>query len=131
MSEKPKPTLDAETALEKAPLDADAPSEKPKPLDAETLARLEAAADILEELTENRGLLAVAPEPLRRRLLMAAGRASRPTKDQARKLQREFRRRKKAKRRSDQEKVLDRTQIREKRRAEVFETPQLPSLIHN
>jgi NAD(P)-dependent dehydrogenase (short-subunit alcohol dehydrogenase family) len=94
-------------------------------LDAETLGRLEAAADVLEELTENRGLLAVAPEPLRRRLLMAAGRASRPTKDQARKLQREFRRRKKAKRRSDQEKVLERTQIREKRRAEVFETPQL------
>ena len=47
--------------------------------DADTLAeRVRAAADLLEALIDDRGLLAAVPENDRMRLLQAAGRVSRP-----------------------------------------------------
>ena len=50
--------------------------------------RVEEISALLEEIVEDRGLLAGLPEPVRRRFLVAAGRVSRPTKDEMRKLHR-------------------------------------------
>ncbi len=91
--------------------------------DAATLARLEAAAGLLEEIVEDRGLLAAAPVELRRRLLRAAGRISVPDHADLRRLRKEeARRRRKAKREADTA-LLDRTGIRAARAAPVFATP--------
>lgn len=89
---------------------------------------LEEAATLLERIVENRGLLAGAPEPLRRRFLIAAGRVSRPTADEARKLHRTFRRLKRDAKREKREAMLESTGIREKRRDEIFVTPILPRI---
>ena len=58
--------------------------------------RVEEISALLEEIVEDRGLLAGLPEPVRRRFLVAAGRVSRPTKDEMRKLHRAWRKLKKA-----------------------------------
>jgi NAD(P)-dependent dehydrogenase (short-subunit alcohol dehydrogenase family) len=93
-----------------------------------TETELEEATALLERIVENRGLLVAAPEPLRRRFLIAAGRVSRPTADEARKLHRAFRRVKRDQKRQKREALLESTGIREKRRDEVFVTPILPSI---
>ena len=85
--------------------------------------RVEEISALLEEIVEDRGLLAGLPEPVRRRFLVAAGRVSRPTKDEMRKLHRAWRKLKKAARKEKEEALLERTRIREKRREETYATP--------
>ncbi len=92
------------------------------PIGAEDIER---ATVLLERLVANRRHLAEADEPLRRRFLMAAGRVSRPTKDDQRKLNRAFRKKKKEARRAKDEALLEATRIREKRKDVVFLTPNV------
>jgi len=84
-----------------------------------------AATELLERVVEDRRLLVPIDEPLRRRLLIASGRVSRPTKDELRHFHRAYRRERQRARRRKQEALLDQTGIREKRREDVFVTPAL------
>ncbi len=93
-----------------------------------TEAQLEETTELLERLITDRGLLAKVSEPVRRRFLIAAGRVSRPTADEARRLYRTFRRQKQLEKRERREALLEATGIREKRREEVFVTPTLPGV---
>lgn len=88
-------------------------------------ARAEAAAALLEELVADRGGLAELTEPLRRRLLTAAGQVSRPERGARRKLAKAFRRKEKLERRAKDEAILDETGIRALRAAQIFATPAL------
>jgi len=94
----------------------------PKGLDP---AEAERVIDFLEAIVEDRGVLADIDPDTIRRLMMAAGRASRPTKGEQRKLHREYRRRRRDARRAKDEALLDATTIREKRRDDVFQTPDV------
>ncbi len=96
-----------------------------EPISLETLVdEVTQAADLLETLVARRGLMAQLEEPLRRRLMMAAGRVSRPTKREQRVLVRAMRKKKKNDKRARDEAVLEATGIRAGRRQEVFETPE-------
>lgn len=85
--------------------------------------RAQAAADLLEEIVADRGLLAGLEADLMKRLLIAAGRASHPTKGEVRSLRKAKRKREKEARRRADEALLDRTSIRKARAQAVFATP--------
>jgi len=85
--------------------------------------RAQAAADLLEEIVADRGLLAGLDPDLMKRLLIAAGRASHPTKGEVRSLRKAKRKREKEARRRADEALLDRTSIRKARAQAVFATP--------
>ena len=88
-----------------------------------TPGELGACLDVLEALASRRGLLASMDEPVRRRLLVAAGRLSRPERDEQRELAKAFRRRDREGRKAADGELLDATGIRAARRAPVFRTP--------
>jgi NAD(P)-dependent dehydrogenase (short-subunit alcohol dehydrogenase family) len=91
--------------------------------DAARSAQLEAAADVLEAIIADRGVLADAPDALRKRLLTAAGRVSLPLKHERKMLARELRRRRKSEQLArDEERRLS-TGIRQLREHPVFVTP--------
>lgn len=94
----------------------------PPPLDDE---HVKALVEALEAIAENRRLLADVPEELRHRLLMSAGRVSRPERHEQRKLAKEFRKREKNAIRQADEQLLARTGIRKGQKAPVFRTPDL------
>lgn len=100
-------------------------TKRPTEDDRPTQEAIEKVTDLLEAIVDERGLLAHLPEPVRRRFLIAAGRVSRPTKGEQRKLHREYRKQRRDARREKREAMLDSTGIREKRRDEVFVTPKL------
>src|SRR4051794_15650520 len=83
----------------------------------------------LEALVEDRARLASLDPDLRRRLLTAAGRLSRPRRDEDRALARAFRRRDRDALTAAEEAALARTGIRHAGRAPVYPTPPpaLPS----
>ena len=83
----------------------------------------EDAVALLESIIEDRGVLATMDPDLRRRLLMAAGRASRPDGKARTRLHRELRKRDKATIRAEDRAILARTGIRELRCNPVFHTP--------
>jgi NAD(P)-dependent dehydrogenase (short-subunit alcohol dehydrogenase family) len=87
------------------------------------LAEVEAACDVLERVIADRAVLAVLDEPVRRRLIIAAGRVSHPDKTERRILSRQFRRDERQAVRDADERVLGATGIRVERRAAVFSTP--------
>ncbi len=82
------------------------------------------AIAILEGIVEDRGRLLVLDEEEKKRLIIAAGRVSRPDRADHRKLAKARRRERKAARRAADQAVLAATGIRAARRAAVFETPQ-------
>jgi len=91
------------------------------------LERLADAAEILEAIDEDRGLLADVPYDLMQRLLVAAGRAIRPGDEARRSLAKARRRMEREHKRARDEAVLARTGIRQARAEPVFRTPpQLP-----
>ncbi len=91
---------------------------------APTLADIVAATDLLEAVVEDRGVLGIADEDLRKRLLVAAGRVSMPLKHERKKLARELeRQRREAKRNRDMEKRMQ-TGIRTLRDHPIFVTPE-------
>lgn len=86
-------------------------------------ARLTAAIELLESIVEDRGLLAEVDAPMRRRLLEAAGRVSRPDRDESRKEAKAFRRRDREARRVADDAILSTTGIRTLRAAPVYRPP--------
>ncbi|HCC48111.1 MAG TPA: oxidoreductase [Elusimicrobia bacterium] len=90
-------------------------------------ARVQAAAEVLEALANDRGLLISLPEAESTRLLTAAGKVSRPDALARRQMIKEYERRRKAARLERAESALRQTGIRKLRRQAVFTTPnQLP-----
>src|SRR5688500_5579966 len=85
--------------------------------------RLRAAIDLLEEIVDDRALLADIPVEDRNRFLQAAGRVSRPDVIDRRRLLKVSKRKRKAERVSREERILSETGIRRLRRAPVFTTP--------
>ncbi|MCC7537848.1 MAG: SDR family oxidoreductase [Deltaproteobacteria bacterium] len=90
-------------------------------------APLEALIAALESFVDDRGRLGAVDPALRRRLLVAAGRLSRPERDEQRKLAKALRRKDKDTKRDADERILDATVIRALRRADVFPTPPVLS----
>jgi len=90
---------------------------------SDTPALAEEACRLLESIVDNRGVLADLEPELRKRLLIAAGRASKPDGKDKHKLHREIRRREKREERSQDRAILAKTGIRELRNNPVFQTP--------
>jgi NAD(P)-dependent dehydrogenase (short-subunit alcohol dehydrogenase family) len=91
------------------------------------LPAIEPLLSLLESLAEDRTLLATWTEEDRRRLLIAAGRIVRPSRDEARSLAKAHRRKDRDDKRDEDEARLDNTGIRQLRAMPVFVTPALPS----
>ena len=99
------------------------PSDAPT-LEVSTADAIAAAADLLEAVVADRGLLGAVDEDLRTRLLVAAGRVSLPLKHERKKLARELeRQRREAKRQRDMDKRMQ-TGIRTLREHPIFVTPE-------
>jgi NAD(P)-dependent dehydrogenase (short-subunit alcohol dehydrogenase family) len=88
-----------------------------------TDADLDTCARVLEALAEDRALLASFDAEVRRRLLIAAGRVSRPERAEQRQLARAFRKGERETQRAADSSLLDATGIRASRREPVFRTP--------
>ena len=86
--------------------------------------RLQAALETLEAFAEDHALLAALDPDSRRRLQIAAGRVSRPERDQRRALRRVLERRERLERKERDDALLHQTGIREGTRAEIYETPR-------
>jgi NAD(P)-dependent dehydrogenase (short-subunit alcohol dehydrogenase family) len=84
---------------------------------------LDRCIEMLEAIVEKRSLLTTVPDDRRVRLLIAAGRVSRPTRDENRSVAKVFRRINRAKAQRHDRDVRDATEIRAARRAEVFTAP--------
>ena len=93
-----------------------------------TVETAEECIRVLESICENRAELANLDEPLRSRLLIAAGRVSRPDRDEQRVLSRGLRRKQKREIREADRAVLAHAGIRKKRLEPVFATPPHPAL---
>ncbi len=98
----------------------DGPPHKPE----ESVDRFEACSQLLEQVIEDRGMLSALDPEQRRRFLTAAGRVSRPTKQERRTLTRAHRKKDKHLRRATDEALLDRTGIRQLRENPIFQTPR-------
>ncbi len=86
--------------------------------------RAQAAASFLEEVVADRAVLVGLDAELVQRLLTAAGRASRPSKDELRPLRRARRNVKREEVRQEDDALLDQTRIRRARAMPVFATPK-------
>ncbi len=84
---------------------------------------VDAALELLEAIVEDRGLLAELDPETRKRLLVAAGRASRPETHQERRLARTFRRKKRERIEATDRETRKRAGIRAAREAAVFVAP--------
>ncbi|HEX6433185.1 MAG TPA: oxidoreductase, partial [Gemmatimonadales bacterium] len=93
--------------------------------DAALLRRLRAAADLLEEIVADRGLLAAVPEEDRHRLLNAAGQVYVPDTTARRRMVKATIRQRKAAKVKREESALNRTGIRALRRQTIFTTPNV------
>jgi NAD(P)-dependent dehydrogenase (short-subunit alcohol dehydrogenase family) len=98
-------------------------TDKVRETDADWRARIEAAADVLEAIEANRGLLAPIDEPLRVRLLRAAGQIARPDRGARKALAREKLRASHRAARDADEALLAQTGIRRMREVPIFQTP--------
>jgi hypothetical protein len=78
---------------------------------------------LLEAIAEDRSLLAGLPRERRVALLVAAGKVSRPTRDEHRRLAKTFRRLDRARAEANDRDARAATEIRSARRAEVFTPP--------
>jgi len=86
--------------------------------------RVAQVADLLEAIVADRGLLAPLDAELRKRLLMAAGRVSRPTGADRLRLKRAQRSKDRRVEREATRQLLSRTQIRKLRQNPIFLTPR-------
>ena len=93
--------------------------------DPELLERLRAAAEVLELIVADRGVLASVPPDERRRLLDAAGLVYNPDTNARRQMVKATIRERKAKKVKQDDKVLAGTGIRTLRRQTVFTTPNV------
>src|SRR5688500_3446162 len=90
---------------------------------------IEECVRVLESLVEDRTDLADTGDELRNRLLIAAGRVSRPERDEQKQLSREARRKKRRDISESDRAILARAGIRQKRLERVFLTPDRPVLV--
>ena len=97
---------------------------EPQNRSTEAQKRLQAALETLEAFAEDHALLAALDPDSRRRLQIAAGRVSRPERDQRRALRRVLERRERLERKERDDALLHQTGIREGTRAEIYETPR-------
>src|SRR5262249_45693529 len=97
-------------------------TEQPQPLRSEDVT---ACVRLLEAIATHRGLLVDVDASLRRRLLPAAGRLSRPERADQRRLAKGFRRRERMALKVGDERVLDGAQIRVLRAAPIYRPPPL------
>lgn len=88
------------------------------------IARIEDATDLLEDIQDDRGLLAEVETEARNRFLTAAGMVSRPGKRARKKLARARLKKQRHERREHDDALMDSTKIREKRQNPVFQTPR-------
>jgi NAD(P)-dependent dehydrogenase (short-subunit alcohol dehydrogenase family) len=88
---------------------------------------VDACVRVLEAIAEDRAVLAGVDEPTRRRLLIAAGRVSRPERADQRDLVKAFRRRERNDRRASDEATLASASIRALRELPAYPTPPAPS----
>jgi NAD(P)-dependent dehydrogenase (short-subunit alcohol dehydrogenase family) len=86
--------------------------------------QIEEAVALLEGIVDDRGLLAQLEPALRKRLLIAAGRVSKPDQASRTQLYREYRRRDKAQKRDRDRALLNRAGIRKLRENPIFQTPR-------
>ncbi|WP_433935673.1 SDR family NAD(P)-dependent oxidoreductase [Sorangium cellulosum] len=93
-----------------------------------TPAELDTCLRVLESLVDDRAQLASISAEDRRRLLLAAGRVSRPERAEQRELARAFRKSDRRAQRSADTALLDAVGIRAARREPVFRTPDAASL---
>ena len=94
-------------------------------LPPETIAeRIQAAAELLDAVTLDRGLLAHVDTETREYLLVSAGRASRPDKAARKQLARALERAERVAQKASREALLDQTGIRRMRENPIFETPR-------
>ncbi|WP_437930399.1 SDR family oxidoreductase [Sorangium sp. So ce291] len=93
-----------------------------------TPADLDACLRVLESLVDDRAQLASISAEDRRRLLLAAGRVSRPERSEQRELARAFRKSDRRAQKSADTALLDAVGIRVARREPVFRTPDIPAL---
>ncbi len=93
--------------------------------DPAMMERINNAAQLLEELSENRALLASVPEDDRNRLLLLAGQVSRPDAILRRQLLKETKRRLKATKVQRIEAAFSKTGIRKLRKEVVFTSPNV------
>ncbi len=93
--------------------------------DSAYLNHLRAAAEFLESIIADRGLLAQAPPDDQRRLLQAAGHIYAPDSASRRQLVRASIRRRKAEKVEQEDRALNRTGIRSLRRQAVFTSPNV------
>ena len=82
------------------------------------------AVDLLEAIVDDRGLLAEVEPELRQRLLIAAGRVSKPSGKDRRALKQARQRKEKEQQREADRALLDRTGIRQLRENPIFLTPR-------
>ncbi|HYF40083.1 MAG TPA: SDR family NAD(P)-dependent oxidoreductase, partial [Gemmatimonadales bacterium] len=94
-------------------------------LDADLLARVRSATDLLEAIVADRGLLALVPAEDRHRLLNAAGEAYIPDTNARRRMVKATLRQRKAAKVKREEQALGRTGIRTLRRQTLFTTPNV------
>ena len=95
-----------------------------KAVESDISSRIATAAELLDEIVEDRGLLAAVEQDLLVRFLRAAGEVSRPAKGDRKKLARARRRNREVKERDEDQAVLDQTGIRKLRESPIFETPR-------
>jgi len=89
---------------------------------------IERAVRVLEAIVEDRSVLAPVDAELERRLLVAAGRASRPERDEQRVLARARRRKRQRDLRAEDQSRLDQAGIRKLRQQPIFATPRPSAL---
>ena len=92
------------------------------------LTRLQAAAELLEAIAEDRGLLAPVDRELRERFLVAAGQVSRPDKHSRKALAKAQNRARKLAKRATDDALLNQTGIRKLRESPIFQTPRRVAL---
>jgi NAD(P)-dependent dehydrogenase (short-subunit alcohol dehydrogenase family) len=99
------------------------PQTAPEEASQTTAEQAAEAVALLEAIVENRGVLADLDPELRQRLLIAAGRASKPDGKDKHKLHRAIRRKQKRTERAQDQAMLAKTGIRISRCNPVFQTP--------
>ncbi len=90
-----------------------------------TRSDITAAIEVLEQIVDDRSVLAVASKSEQTRLLIAAGRAAQPSPWDKRRLARAARKKRRDELKAADNKILNASEIRQKRAAPVFTTPRL------
>lgn len=101
-------------------MSSSSPAQTPAPL----ATRIQAATELLEECLQDRGLLAHVDTQTRERLLIAAGRLSRPDRHERKALAREQGKLDRSQQRDADEALLHQTGIRKMRENPIFLTPR-------